>query len=80
MPTYEATFEIDSRSDAYAVRTVLEQTYNTVREESRTVRAGTEDADELLESFEELKNAAQQPTPGRLTITYEVDEEGFQQS
>jgi len=77
MPTYEATFEIDSKSDAYAVRTVLEQTYNTVREESRTVRAGSDDADELLDAFEELKNQAQQPTTGRLTITYEVDEDGF---
>ena len=77
MPTHEATFEIDSKRDAYAVQRMLEQTYNTVREESRSVRDGTDDATELLASFEELKKAAQQPTPGRLTITYEETEGEF---
>jgi len=79
MPTHEATFEIDSKTDAYAVRKILEQTYNTVREESRSVRTGSEDADDLLASFESLKDASKQHAPGRLTITYEVEEEGFDQ-
>jgi len=78
MPTHEATFEIDSKRDAYAVRTMLEQTYNTVREESRSVRDGTDDATKMLASFEELKQAATEPTPGRLTITYEETEGEFE--
>lgn len=78
MSTHEATFEIDSKRDAYAVRTMLEQTYNTVREESRSVRDGTDEAEELLASFEELKRAAKEPTPGRLTITYEETEGDFE--
>jgi len=77
MPTHEATFEIDSKTDAYAVRNILEQTYNTVREESRTVRTGSENADEPLEAFDHLQQAAKQPTPGTLTITYEKKEGGF---
>lgn len=75
--THEATFEIESKTDAYAVRKILEQTYNTVREESRTVRSESTDADELLESFKSLEEASKKHAPGRLTITYEVDEDGF---
>lgn len=77
MSKYEATFEVDSKTDAYAVRKVLERTYDTVREESRSIRDGSEDADALLRAFEELKTAAEQPTPGTLTITYEKREGGF---
>jgi len=77
MSRYEATFEIDSKTDAYAVRRILEQTYNMVREESRSVRDGSGDADELLGQFETLRDAAKQPTAGTLTITYETDDEGF---
>lgn len=71
MSNYEATFEIDSKTDSYAARRLLEQAYDTIREESRSVREGTDDADELLESFRTLRDAAKPPTPGRLTITYE---------
>jgi hypothetical protein len=77
MSRYEASFEIDSKTDAYAVRRILEQTYNTVREESRSVRNGSGDAEQLLEQFETLRNAAKQPTAGTLTITYETDDEVF---
>jgi hypothetical protein len=64
MSQYEASFEIDSKTDSYATRRVLERVYDTVREE-------TDDADELLREFRTLRDAAKQPTPGRLTITYE---------
>ena len=78
MTTHEATFEIDSKTDAYAVRKILEQTYNTVREESRSIREGSDDADELLAAFESLKDASEQHAPGRLTITYEVEDREFE--
>lgn len=77
MTTHEATFEIDSKTDAYAVRKILEQTYNTVREESRSVRTGSKDADEVLAAFESLREASGQHAPGRLTITYEVENGEF---
>jgi len=77
MTRYEATFEIDSKTDSYATRRILEQAYNTIREESRSVRAGSEDADALLEGFETLRDAAKEPTAGRLTITYEQYDERF---
>lgn len=77
MERYEATFEIESKSDSYAARRILERVYDTIREESRTVRAGTSDSGELLEQFETLSEVVKTPTPGRLTVTYEVHDEGF---
>lgn len=71
MSQYEASFEIDSKTDSYATRRVLERVYDTIREESRSVREGADDADELLREFRTLRDAAKQPTPGHLTITYE---------
>jgi len=79
MPTHEATFKIDSKTDSYAVRTILEQAYNTIREESRSVREGSEDANRLLGEFEALRDAAKQTTPGELTITFEQhDDDEFE--
>ena len=71
MSHYEASFEIDSKTDSYAARRLLEQVYDTIREESRSVREGTDDAGELLGEFQTLRDAAKRQTPGRLTITYE---------
>jgi len=79
MSHYEATFEIDSKTDSYAARRILERTYDTIREESRSVREGSDDADELLEAFRTLRDAAKQPTAGKLTITYErYDDDEFE--
>jgi len=78
MSRYEASFEIDSKTDSYAARRTLEQVYDTIREESRSVREGADDADELLEEFRTLRDAASQPTPGRLTITYERYDDEFE--
>ncbi|WP_372911652.1 hypothetical protein [Salinigranum sp.] len=78
MSTYEASFKIDSKDDSYAARRLLEQAYDTIREESRSVREGTDDADELLRAFKTLREAAKEPTPGRLTITYEQYGGGFE--
>lgn len=71
MGRYKASFEVDSKTDSYAVRRILEQAYNTIREESRSVREGSDDANELLQEFKTLRDVAKQPSPGRLTITYE---------
>lgn len=77
MSRYEASFEVDSKNDSYAVRRILEQVYDAVREESRTVRAGTGDADELLAEFETLRDAATEPSPGELRIVYERYDDEF---
>jgi len=71
MSHYEATFEIGSKTDSYAAQRLLEQAHDTIREESRSVREGTDDADELLQEFKTLRDAAKRRTPGQLTITYE---------
>lgn len=78
MATYEASFEIDSKTDSYAAQRLLEQVYDTIREESRSVREGTDDADELLREFQTLRDAAKRRTPGRLTITYEQYDAEFE--
>ncbi|AFK19561.1 hypothetical protein HFX_1863 [Haloferax mediterranei ATCC 33500] len=44
--------------------------YDTIREESRSVREGSDDASALLEEFKTLRDAARDPAEGKLTITY----------
>lgn len=78
MDSYEATFEIDSKTDAYAARTMLERAYNTIREESQTAQEGSEEARELLEQLQELRDASKDHRPGTLTITYERAEGEFE--
>lgn len=77
MTRHEATFDVNSAADARAASRALENLYDTVREESRTVREGTDEADEVLAEFEQLRDAASETKPGRLTVTYETDDEGF---
>ncbi|PSP80061.1 hypothetical protein BRC81_02365 [Halobacteriales archaeon QS_1_68_20] len=67
MAKYEAAFEITSKSDSYAARRIRERVYDTIREESRTVREGSDDASELLRSFETLRDEVKDPSTGRLT-------------
>lgn len=78
MSHYEASFEIDSKSDSYAARRILEQVSDTIREESQNIREGSDDADELLREFQTLRDAVKRPTPGRLTITYERYDNEFE--
>lgn len=79
MSQYQASFEIDSKTDSYAARRILERVYDTVREESRSVREGSDDAEELLDAFRTLRDATKQPKPGKLTITFEqYDDVGFE--
>lgn len=71
MSRYEASFEIDSKADSYAARRIVEEVYDIVREESRKVREGSADTSELIQEFKTLREAANQPSRGELTITYE---------
>ena len=75
MSRYEASFEIDSQTDSYAARRILERVYDTIREESASGREDSADTSELLESFKTLRDAAKRPTAGKLTITYEQYDE-----
>jgi hypothetical protein len=78
MSKHEAVFEIDSATDSNAVERILERVYDSVREESRSVREGSDDATETIEAFRALRDAAAEPAPGRLRVTYERDEDGFE--
>lgn len=77
MSRYEASFEINSKTDSYAARRILEQVYDTIREELRNVREGSDDVSELLQEFKTLQDAAKQPSRGKLTITYEEYDNDF---
>lgn len=61
-----------------AARRILERVHDTVREESGSVGDGTNDATALLREFETLHEAVKQPAPGRLTITYELYGDTFE--
>ena len=79
MVEYEAKFEIDSKTDAYAVEKVLTRLYNALREETRTVREGTTDSAEMLEQFNIIRDAATDTKPGTLTVKYEPEEGPFEE-
>lgn len=51
--------------------------YDTIREESRSVREGTDDGTELLQDFESLRDAVELPIPGKLTIIYDQYDDEF---
>lgn len=78
MNEHEATFEIDSVSDAYAVERLMNTVYDTLREESRTIREGSSDSTGMMEQFQEVRDAARQPMPGRLTVRLEQRSEEFE--
>lgn len=77
MDEYEATFEITSRTDARAVERLLERLYDSLREESRTIRTGTSDSTAMLETFETLRDIARRERPGTLTVVFTQRDEGF---
>ncbi len=78
MSRYVASFEIDSKTDSYAARRILERVYDTIREESSSVLEDSVNTSELLESFKTLRDAAKRPTAGKLTITYEQYDDEFE--
>ena len=79
MVTHEATFEISSKTDAYAVEKLLKQLHDVLREETRTVRDGTSDSTQMLEQFATLTDVARNPTPGTLTVVYEQEDGPFEE-
>ena len=79
MDEFRASFEIESKSDAYAVERDLNRMYDSLREEARTLRKGTEDSTEMLEEFEAVRNAARSRSPGTLTVVYESREDAFEE-
>ena len=78
MEEYEATFEVDSKTDAHTVERLLDRLYDSVREESRTLREGTGDSAQMLAQFEAIRDAARDRRPGKLTVVYEQREGGFE--
>lgn len=79
MEEHEARFEIRSKTDAYAVERALDRLYNSLREESRTVRDGKRDSTEMLAEFADVRDAARGATPGTLTVMYEQADESFEE-
>lgn len=77
MQEFTATFEIETRTDAHAVERLLARLHDTIREESRTLREGTEDSAAVMSQFASLRDAARRTRPGRLTIVFEQRDEAF---
>lgn len=79
MSSHDATFEISSRTNAHAVRRLLEQTYDVVREEvARSDPDGSaSSSDETLRAFETICEAMDRPAPGTFTVVYERHADGF---
>jgi hypothetical protein len=76
MPSHEATFHIDSRADAEAVRLVAERVYDALREETKD---GSNDTpNQMLDTFRALRDATRRPRPGTLTIRYDPRDESFE--
>lgn len=76
MEEFTATFEAESKTDAYAVGRMVERLYDAVREESRTLRGEADGSTEMLERFEAMRDAAREHEAGRLTVTYEQRDDG----
>ncbi len=77
MARYEASFKINSKTDAHAARRIMDHAYDIIREESRRVREGSADTSESLQDFKTLQEAAKRPALGELTITYEQYDNEF---
>lgn len=71
MENYETTFEIESETDAYAIERLMERVYDSLREETRTLRAETVNSPSMLEQFRTIRDASRATTSGRLTVVYE---------
>ena len=78
MDTHVAVFEVESKTDANAVERLMAQLYDSLREESRTVRDGSSDSTEMLAQFRTIRDATRTPTAGTLTVTYEARTEEFE--
>lgn len=77
MSKYEATFEIADKTDAHAVRLLLERAYDAVREELDQA-GGNDQLNEVLREFEKIHEASKQSSAGRLTIIYEQSDRALE--
>ncbi|WP_255167033.1 hypothetical protein [Natrononativus amylolyticus] len=77
MSRYEATFEVESKSDAYAVRLLAEAAYDTLREELRDSLGEDTASDEALQQFAAIREATGRQSTGSLTVIYEQREDSF---
>ena len=77
MERHEATFEITSKSDAYAVRLLTEALYDALREELRDSRGDVGEQSQTLEQFAAIHEATKRPSSGSLTVVYERDDGSF---
>ncbi|WP_440008343.1 hypothetical protein [Halomicrococcus sp. SG-WS-1] len=75
---HEATFEINSKSDAEAVRRLVERAYDILREETREVSGDEAGQSEVLDELEAIREATRRSTPGTLTIQYDQSDEAFE--
>lgn len=78
MSHYEAVFEINSKSDAETIRLLVERVYDALRKETREADRDETSSSEMLEKFEDIRNAARHPIPGTLTIHYDKHNEAFE--
>lgn len=75
MSRHEATFEIESKGDAYAVRLLAETAYDALREELRHLLEDDTDPNETLQQFAAIREATRGQSAGSLTVIYERDDE-----
>lgn len=77
MSQYEVTLEINSKSDAHAVRMLVEEIYDTLREEFREPGDAESTPMEMLQTLAEMRDASRRQASGSLTIVFEQHEGGF---
>lgn len=77
MSRHEATFEIESKSDAYAVRLLAERMHDTLREELQKSLEDDTAPSEALQQFAAIREATRHQSAGRLTVIYERRRETF---
>jgi predicted ArsR family transcriptional regulator len=77
MSRYEATVEIESETDAHAVRLFAEHAYDTFREELQHPDRDDASVNETLQTLEAIREATRHPSPGSLTLVYERHDDTF---
>lgn len=75
MSRHEATFQIESKSDAYAVRLLTEQLYDTMREELLNAPGDDAGQNETLQQFAAIRDATRSLSPGSFSVRFERDDE-----
>lgn len=79
MSRHQATFEIRSKADAYAVRLLVDRVYDAIREELRESGDDASPGDETLDELRAIREAVRRPSPGTLTIVYESRDEPLEE-